>query len=115
MILVVVLVVSLGACGSHSVTTGQLTGTLDYIGGPPGTKETPVPEGAVVVSAVGAQHDDYRLVTDERGRFSLRLPVGRYVVTGGPKGGKPWCFGDGRHPITIGFHADHIEILCPII
>jgi hypothetical protein len=69
--------------GTRVTVTGQLEG----VGGPAGA---PVQHWAGTIAVQGPVHVD--VATDAHGRFHLRLPPGRYRVTGqSPQ------YGDGRY------------------
>jgi hypothetical protein len=116
---VVVAVLTLAsACGSGSspaVPTGRppatyvVTGHLEGVGGPGGHAPSPW-EGTVTWT--GTQHGTAG--TDNLGRFTLRLPPGRYVLTGhSPQygDGTYLCRAVGALVVTKGAQV-RMDVLC---
>lgn len=72
---------------THTATPtdeGTVSGTFIRVGGPlgvGGTQPPPVPLMGTVLFSAG-HHPTVAVVVGKNGRFSVRLPAGKYVVTG---------------------------------
>jgi hypothetical protein len=78
----IVTALAIAACGGTTAGHGTLSGHLYATGGPasPGGGSSPHPiSGTVVARGPGGTH---RATVTANGRYTLRLPPGRYTVTG---------------------------------
>jgi hypothetical protein len=114
------IVAGLAGCGPHATATGHVAGTLQYIGGPPvvvkghaGSRPPVGVAGTIAAEALGTGHT-YRAETNRSGRFTLRLPAGRYKLTGGPEGQRAWCF-DATAVTVVADRSDGVDVICPVV
>ncbi len=97
----------LAACTRASPPVGTISGHLLMVGGPVGAR-FPV-EG--VITVVGT---DLTAKVGSDGSFSLRVPPGRYVVSGrSPRfnGGQGRCFA-AEHAIVTDGGDTSVDVLC---
>jgi hypothetical protein len=90
--------VSFAGCSSPP-DEGTLDGTLQVVGGPPGTGPRPL-SGSVTFH--GSDGNIATIDLSAKGRFSAHLPVGRYTVAGQSpqfRGGAVECQAPG--PVTV--------------
>jgi hypothetical protein len=98
---------------------GLVSGVLQEVGGPlvvrAGKAGTPHPRplaGVVRLTSV-AVGNSYRTSTAASGVFEIRVPVGRYRVTGDPGGSRFWCQGA---EVTVGAgRPQRVEVDCPVV
>ena len=91
--------------------TGTLTGTLQAVGGPPGTGPRPLTGGIYLQESNGAK---VGFPVDANGRFSRSLPVGTYTVTARSpqyEGGTADCQASGPVTVTKGVTSS-VEVDC---
>jgi hypothetical protein len=135
---VLALVLTAAACGASSPATraantslartatpadnGTVSGTFMRVGGPlgvDGTQPRPVPlMGTVLFSA--SRDRTVAVTVGKTGRFSLRLPAGRYIVSGR----SPALMASGAtvdpacgSPVTItvvAHRAVRVSVVCPV-
>ena len=93
-------VLLIAGCAGHEPATGQVTGRLLSNGGEsPGQRPMP---GSVAFTAVG--HPPVTVRVPNSGIFSVRLPPGRYRVSGP-------C--SRPSPVTVtARHTAHVKIIC---
>jgi hypothetical protein len=111
-----------GCAASHRVTeptrssptTGVLTGTLMLRGpGPTQTDGVTSQAEAGTVRLIGAHRRRIDVPTDNSGRFSVRVPEGRYSIVARLKSAKwRWPRCGGPQTIVSARRAEDVEVVC---
>jgi hypothetical protein len=92
----------LAGCAGHEPATGQVTGRLlSQGGGSPGQRPMPG-----TVAFAGAGHQPVTVQVPDSGIFSVRLPPGRYRVSGP-------CSRSLAVTVTA-HHTTHVNIVCTL-
>jgi hypothetical protein len=108
------------AKAAHPATAGGLvSGVLQGVGGPlvvrAGKAGAPPPRplvGVVLLTSL-AVGNSYHTSTAATGAFRIRVPVGRYQVTGDPGGSRFWCQG-GEVTVAAG-RPQRVAVDCPVV
>jgi hypothetical protein len=112
-------VLRIGPPRSQEAAAGYVVGALQYVGGPPvvingrARSRPPVSVvGAITAKALTTGHT-YESGTNRTGRFTFRVPAGRYKITGGPNGQRVWCFADVAVTVRAG-RATRVDVICSV-